>query len=101
MEGYGPSGAALVRIGEAGSKLIVTVDCGAQAFDAISDARAAGVEVIVVDHHKRSEESRVGKECVSTFRSGWSTYPSKKKNYKYAMKFCYSTSTCVINNVDT
>src|SRR3546814_18081571 len=50
MEGYGPSGAALVRIGEAGSKLIVTVDCGAQAFDAISDARAAGVEVIVVDH---------------------------------------------------
>src|SRR3546814_692154 len=52
MEGYGPSGAALVRIGEAGSKLIVTVDCGAQAFDAISDARAAGVEVIVVDHHQ-------------------------------------------------
>src|SRR3546814_7929165 len=52
MEGYGPSGAALVRVGEAGSKLIVTVDCGAQAFDAISDARAAGVEVIVVDHHQ-------------------------------------------------
>lgn len=52
MEGYGPSGAALVRIGEAGSKLIVTVDCGAQAFDAIAEARAAGVEVIVVDHHQ-------------------------------------------------
>ncbi len=43
MEGYGPSGAALVRIGEAASKLIVTVDCGAQAFDAIAEARAAGV----------------------------------------------------------
>lgn len=52
MEGYGPSGAALVRIGEAGSKLIVTVDCGAQAFEAIAEARAAGVEVIVVDHHQ-------------------------------------------------
>ena len=52
MEGYGPSGAALVRIGQAGSKLIVTVDCGAQAFDAIAEARAAGVEVIVVDHHQ-------------------------------------------------
>src|SRR3546814_19803174 len=26
----------------------------------------------------RSEERRVGKECVSTFRSRWSTYPSKK-----------------------
>src|SRR3546814_12650600 len=30
----------------------------------------------------RSEERRVGKECVSTCRSRWSTYPSKKnKNY--------------------
>lgn len=52
MEGYGPSGEALVRIGEGGSKLIVTVDCGAMAFDALSQAKAAGLEVIVVDHHK-------------------------------------------------
>lgn len=52
MEGYGPSGAALVKIGEAGSKLVVTVDCGAQAFDAIAEANAAGVEVIIVDHHQ-------------------------------------------------
>ena len=52
MEGYGPSGAALVRIGAAGSRLVVTVDCGAQAFDAIAEAKAAGVEVIVVDHHQ-------------------------------------------------
>lgn len=52
MEGYGPSGAALVKIGEAGSKLIVTVDCGAQAFDAIAEANAAGVETIIVDHHQ-------------------------------------------------
>jgi single-stranded-DNA-specific exonuclease len=52
MEGYGPSGEALVRIAEGGAKLIVTVDCGAQAFEALDMARAAGVEVIVVDHHK-------------------------------------------------
>lgn len=52
MEGYGPSGAALVRIGEAGSKLVVTVDCGAQAFEAIAEANAAGVETIIVDHHQ-------------------------------------------------
>ncbi len=52
MEGYGPSGEALVRIGESGSKLIVTVDCGAMAYDALSEAKAAGLEVIVVDHHK-------------------------------------------------
>src|SRR3546814_19470306 len=28
----------------------------------------------------RSEERRVGKECVSTCRSRWSPYPSKNKN---------------------
>ena len=52
MEGYGPSGAALVRIAEGGSTLIVTVDCGAQAFEALEMARAVGVDVIVVDHHQ-------------------------------------------------
>src|SRR3546814_15075010 len=30
--------------------------------------------------HKRSEERRVGKECVSTGSSRWSQYHSKKKN---------------------
>ncbi|TPG38566.1 single-stranded-DNA-specific exonuclease RecJ [Sphingomonas koreensis] len=52
MEGYGPSGPALVRIAEGGASLIVTVDCGAQAFEALAMARDAGVDVIVVDHHK-------------------------------------------------
>ena len=52
MEGYGPSGEALVRIAEGGASLIVTVDCGAQAFEALDMAKAAGVDVIVVDHHK-------------------------------------------------
>ena len=52
MEGYGPSGEALVRIAEGGASLIVTVDCGAQAFEALAMAKAAGVDVMVVDHHK-------------------------------------------------
>jgi single-stranded-DNA-specific exonuclease len=52
MEGYGPSGEALVRLKREGADLIVTVDCGAMAFDALAEARDAGAEVIVVDHHK-------------------------------------------------
>jgi len=52
MEGYGPSGAALVRLKDEGASLIVTVDCGAQAFEALEMARVAGVDVVVVDHHK-------------------------------------------------
>jgi single-stranded-DNA-specific exonuclease len=56
LEGYGPSGEALVRLGEEGSSLIVTVDCGAMAFEALAAAHAAGIDVIVVDHHKCAAE---------------------------------------------
>ncbi|ATE67428.1 single-stranded-DNA-specific exonuclease RecJ [Rhizorhabdus dicambivorans] len=61
MEGYGPSGEALVRLAEQGSSLIVTVDCGAQAFDALAAARAVGVDVVVVDHH----------QCAATLPDAW------------------------------
>lgn len=56
LEGYGPSGEALVRIAGDGSSLIVTVDCGAMAHEALEMAHGAGVDVIVVDHHKCSAE---------------------------------------------
>ncbi|MBX7540385.1 single-stranded-DNA-specific exonuclease RecJ [Qipengyuania sphaerica] len=56
LEGYGPSGEALVKLAEAGSSLIVTVDCGAMAHEALAMASDAGVDVIVVDHHKCSPE---------------------------------------------
>ena len=56
LEGYGPSGEALVRLGAEGSSLVVTVDCGAMAFEALAAAHDAGIDVIVVDHHKCSAE---------------------------------------------
>ena len=56
LEGYGPSGEALVRIAGDGSSLIVTVDCGAMAHEALGAAHDAGVDVIVVDHHKCTPE---------------------------------------------
>jgi single-stranded-DNA-specific exonuclease len=52
MEGYGPSGAALVELKARGASIAVTVDCGAQAFDALEQAKAAGLDVVVVDHHQ-------------------------------------------------
>jgi single-stranded-DNA-specific exonuclease len=56
LEGYGPSGEALVRLGTEGSSLVVTVDCGAMAFEALAAAHDAGIDVIVVDHHKCAAE---------------------------------------------
>ncbi len=52
MEGYGPSGKALVELKGRGASVAVCVDCGAQAFDALEEARSAGLDVIVVDHHQ-------------------------------------------------
>jgi len=52
MEGYGPSGKALVELKQRGAAVAVCVDCGAQAFDALESASAAGLDVIVVDHHQ-------------------------------------------------
>jgi single-stranded-DNA-specific exonuclease len=50
-EGYGPSIAAMKTLRAKGASLIVTVDCGAGAYDALAFARDQGVDVIVVDHH--------------------------------------------------
>lgn len=50
-EGYGPSPLAFQRMKEAGAALVVTVDCGAAAYDALNAAADLGLEVVVVDHH--------------------------------------------------
>lgn len=55
LEGYGPSAEALVRLAREGAQLIVTVDCGAMAYEALGAAKDEGVDVIVVDHHKCAE----------------------------------------------
>jgi len=68
MEGYGPSGEALVRIAQGGARLIVTVDCGAQAFEALDMAKAAGVDVVVVDHHKCASSLPVAHALVNPNR---------------------------------
>jgi single-stranded-DNA-specific exonuclease len=52
MEGYGPSGKALCELKANGAHLAVCVDCGAQAFEALEEAKAAELDVIVVDHHQ-------------------------------------------------
>src|SRR4051794_28187865 len=50
-EGYGPNGPALLRLRTEGAALAVTVDCGATAHAPLEEAKRAGLDVIVVDHH--------------------------------------------------
>jgi single-stranded-DNA-specific exonuclease len=51
LEGFGPSELAFRRLKDQGAELVVTVDCGAAAHDAIAAATAMGLEVVVIDHH--------------------------------------------------
>jgi single-stranded-DNA-specific exonuclease len=50
-EGYGPNAPALLELKKRGVGLVVTVDCGTTAHDALDAARAAGLDLIVIDHH--------------------------------------------------
>jgi single-stranded-DNA-specific exonuclease len=50
-EGYGPSAKAMHVLKEKGATLAVTVDCGAAAHEALTAAREASLDVIVLDHH--------------------------------------------------
>jgi single-stranded-DNA-specific exonuclease len=57
LEGYGPSPAAFRRLKADGAELVITVDCGAAAHDALACAAEIGLEVVVIDHHlMRGEE---------------------------------------------
>ncbi len=50
-DGYGLSAATVARLASRGTGLLVTVDCGITAVDEVAAARAAGMAVVVTDHH--------------------------------------------------
>jgi len=51
-DGYGLSRATVDRLAARGTALLVTVDCGITALGEVEAARAAGVEVVITDHHQ-------------------------------------------------
>ena len=51
---FGPAGLAEAQ--RVGAKLIITCDCGITAVEAVRAARAAGIAVIVTDHHLPGDE---------------------------------------------
>lgn len=58
-EGYGPSAKAFDTLKALGADLVITVDCGAAANEALAHAAAIALNVVVIDHHlMRSEPPR-------------------------------------------
>ncbi|MGI8513051.1 MAG: single-stranded-DNA-specific exonuclease RecJ, partial [Solirubrobacteraceae bacterium] len=58
-EGYGLSAATVTRLAAQGTGLLVTVDCATTAVEEVAAARAAGIEVVVTDHHRPRADGRL------------------------------------------
>jgi len=69
-EGYGPSPMAFDRLKGSGADLVITVDCGAAANEAIAHAGAIGLRVVVIDHHMMREEPPACVAVVNPNRPG-------------------------------
>jgi len=50
--GYGLSAQALARVLATGASLVITCDCGSSDHERLERARAAGVDAVVIDHHR-------------------------------------------------
>ena len=50
-EGYGLNAAAIRRLAEGGTRLLITADCGASAHAEVELAQRLGIDVIICDHH--------------------------------------------------
>jgi single-stranded-DNA-specific exonuclease len=58
-DGYGLALETVRRLAAGGTALLITVDCAITAVDEVAAARAAGVEVVVCDHHAPRADGRL------------------------------------------
>lgn len=50
-EGYGLNRQAILRAKEEGISLVITFDCGSNAYAEVKLARSLGIDLVVIDHH--------------------------------------------------
>lgn len=55
-EGYGLNTPALLQLASEGVTLVITVDCGVRSIDEVAAGQAAGLDIIVTDHHSVGDE---------------------------------------------
>ncbi len=55
FEGYGPNVEAVRSLAERGATVLVCVDCGTTSIEPLAEAKALGVDVVVIDHHQADE----------------------------------------------
>jgi len=58
-DGYGLNPRTVERLAARGTGLLVTADCAITAVDEVAAARAAGIDVVVTDHHAPRADGRL------------------------------------------
>ncbi len=76
-DGYGLNAKRVKQIAEKGYTLIITVDNGISAFEAVDTANACGVDVIITDHHSFEPDHYPDACCIVHPKMG-SSYPMKE-----------------------
>jgi single-stranded-DNA-specific exonuclease len=64
-EGYGLNATAVQEIARRGATLLITVDCGISGRGEVAEARRAGLDVIVTDHHHLPEDLPEALACIN------------------------------------
>lgn len=76
-DGYGLTSKSLDYILEKGATLVMTIDNGVSNYEEIKKAEAAGVNVIVIDHHVVPESPPPAYAIVDLYQEG-ETYPFRE-----------------------
>lgn len=58
-DGYGLAASTVERLAARGTRLLITVDCAITAVEEVAAARAAGIDVVVTDHHQPRADGRL------------------------------------------
>ena len=75
-DGYGLTTEAIDEANRRGCRLVVTVDCGITATEAVAHARTLGIDTVITDHHEPPARLPAAVAIVNPLRPGC-TYPFK------------------------
>jgi len=74
-EGFGLNKEAVQKIAEAGTTLLITIDCGIADAAEVSILRERGVDVVITDHHEAHNE--IPDAIIVNHKLKTSTYPER------------------------
>ncbi|MCA9280531.1 MAG: single-stranded-DNA-specific exonuclease RecJ [Phycisphaeraceae bacterium] len=104
-EGYGLHGEALRALAGEGARVVVSVDCGITAVEAAREAKEAGLDLIITDHHNppAHDDPLPDAYCVVHPRVGGAGYPFGElcgAGVAFKMAWCLATTSAGTERVD-